>query len=472
MASRSLEMGQFLGHTTKSGGGSQFLRGWRKRKPAVVNAVLHTKAPIVALWQHGMPRIFEQKDEKTGDITRRVFGGQFNCLEDESVLVKQYRRDRDTGERVLPPVICPVCRLLEALRSLYADGVIGFADDVFRWEGDVNDEEQTLTLGGMLNLYDSDKITDDEKAAMKDAGIKLSEAWKENTFSKCNYLFTIVDADEPETGIQLAIETTALGDATKECIHAKITSAGEEKGNPLVTPYAIQWQHHPNAKEFSKKYKAIAMERVAITPQIMELIESDPPDIDNIIRGGNVTKLRAELEARCVLKDPSVLDWDDIFGPAERAGFGDREEASDTEEATEEEAKPVEKPVTRTSKPAPAATAKPTAKPAHAKAEVAPATAPSTGRRRKAEPEPEPEPEPEEAPSHEDNTIPCDECGAPMAADATRCEACGAEYEMDDTPEEAAAAPEPPPKPATKPAAKPATPATAAPAKGKSKIPF
>jgi hypothetical protein len=451
-------MDQFLGHTTKSGGGSQFLRGWRKRTVPAVNIVLHTGAPIVALWQHGIPRIFEKKDEKTGEVTRVVFGGNWNCLEDESVLVKQYRRDRDTGERVLPPVVCPVCRLLEALRILYADGQIGFADDVFRWEGDDPKDVQVLTLGGMLNLYGNARLSDAEKEAMRDAGIKLTEAWKENAWSKCNYLFTVVDSDEPEAGIQIAIETTGLGDATKECIHSQIVSEGEERGNPLVTPYVIKWEHHPNAKEFNKKYKAYPVRKIPITPQVLELIESDPPDIDNLIRGGNVSKLRAELEARCVLIDPGVIPWDDIFGPAEAAGYGDKE---DEETETEEEAPPPPPPPVKKKAEAPAK-AKSEAPPTKPAAEPALA---ATGRKRKEAPKPEPEPEPEV----EAETIPCDECGAPMSPSATKCEKCGAEYEVEPDESEAHAKPEPPAKPA-KPASKPAVPAATD--KPKKKLPF
>ncbi len=463
MASRSLAMDQFLGHSTKSGGSSQFLRGWRKRNPPAVNVVLHTGAPIVALWQHGIPRIFEKKDEKTGEVTRVTFGGQFNCLEDESVLVKQYRRDRDTGERVLPPVVCPVCRLLEALRVLYAEGQIGFADDVFRWEGDDPQDVQVLTLGGMLNLYGNNRLSDEEKEAMRDAGIKLTEAWKENAWSKCNYLFTVVDSDEPEAGVQIAIETTGLGDATKECIHSQIVSEGEERGNPVVTPYVIRWEHHPNAKEFNKKYKAYPVRKIAITPQVRELIDSDPPDIDNLIRGGNVSKLRAELEARCVLQDPSVIPWDDIFGPAEAAGYGDREEEAEPD-AAEDAPPPVQKkaPVTKPKTEAPPA--KPAAEPAPA----------ATGRKRKEapKPEPEPEPEPETEPAAEQEMIPCDECGAPMLPTATKREKCGAEYEVEPAEPVEPAKVEAPAKPA-KPAkaeTKPAPAATAAPAK--KKLPF
>lgn len=462
MASRSLAMDQFLGHSTKSGGTGQFLRGWRKRNPPAVQIVLHKHAPIVALWQHGIPRIFEKKDEKTGEVARITFGGNFNCLEDESVLVKQYRRDRDTGERQLPPVVCPFCRLLEALRILYSVGQIGFADDVFRWEGDDPKDIQVLTLGGMLNLYGNKHLTDEEEDAMTEAGIKPSEAWKENSWSKCNYLFTVVDSDEPEAGVQIAIETTGLGDATKECIHSQIVSEGEERGNPVVTPYVIRWEHHPNAKEFNKKYKAYPVRKIPITPQVAELIDSDPPDIDNLIRGGNVTKLRAELEARCVLKDPSIIPWDDIFGPAEAAGYGDKDEEEPEADDEQEDAPP---PVVR--KKAEPAPAKAESKAPPAKAEPAPAPAASGRKRKETKPEPEPEPEP---PASEE-TIPCDECGAPMSPSATKCEKCGAEYEVEpDEPEEPAKS-EPPAKPA-KPAKAETKPAAAAPATGKKKLPF
>jgi hypothetical protein len=447
-------MDQFLGHSSKSGGTGQFLRGWRKRPVPAVNVVLHVGAPIIALWQHGIPRIFEKKDEKSGDVTRVVFGGNWNCLEDESVLIKQYRRDRDTGERVLPPVVCPVCRLLEALRVLYAEGKVGFSDDVFRWEGDDPKDVQVMTLGGMLNLYGNNRLSDEEKQAMKDAGIKLTEAWKENAWSKCNYLFVVVDYDEPEAGVQIAIETTGLGDATKECIHSQIVSEGEERGNPILDPYVIKWEHHPNAKEFNKKYKAYPVRKMPITPQVRELIDSDPPDIDNLIRGGNVSKLRAELEARCVLEDPSIIPWDDVFGPAEAAGYGDKEE--------EEEPEPEELPPPPPKKKVEAVSKQKVEAPP-IKQETVPA-----GRKRKEPPkvEPEPEPELEEPPSHEDSTIPCDECGAPMSATATKCEKCGAEYEVEAEPEPAKV--EPPAKPA-KATPKPA--ATTA-EKPKKKLPF
>ena len=403
---RSLKMDAFLGHKTRSAGGSNFLR-WRKNSPPVVDTVLHRKATVTPVWQHNIPRIVEQTDN-SGNVHRRVWGQKWNCLEDEEVLTHQFFRDRDTGERKIPPVVCPMCRLQEALRKLLADETLSMTEKLFRWEGDDPKETTTLTLGGMLNMYGSNKLTEDQKKEMKSAGIQPSQAWKQNCNSKCAYLFVIVDANNPAAGVHISFETTALGDAVKTCIHNKIVAEGEEDGNPMESPYAIRWSHHPDAPDFGDKYKAIAMsqKRVVITPEILALIDSEPPDTSNLIKPGNTKQLMAELQVQCVLADPTLIPWDDIWGPSEGS------ELDDTDD---------EPPATQ---PAPKVTkSQPNRKKSVSKAGV------------KKEPAKEPAGE-----------IVCDECGEMMAVDATTCPACGADYEVtEDEPE-----PEPPPKKARK----------------------
>ena len=441
--SKTLALDDFLGHETKSGGSSQFLRGWRKRSPAHVNVFLHRGSSIVALWQHNVPRVYEKKLD--GGVTqRRVFGGSWNCLESEDVLKKQYRRERDTGERTVPPVICPVCRMMEFFRAEYQQGNISFTESLFKWEGDDPKETQLLTFGGMCNLYGSDKLEDEEKKAMALASISMKEAWKENVYAKCNYLFVVVDADNPNDGVQLAIETTSLGDHVKECIRNQMTSMGEEDGNPILKPYALRWEHNANATEFSKKYKCIAMPKLAMTKEVELLINSEPPDIAGVIKPGNITTLRASLEGHYI--GPVPVDWDSIFGPAERAGFGQQED--------EEEGGGEDRASSAQAAPPPATQAK-----APPKVETAPTPPPSAattpkaagGRRKKAEAPPPPPPEPEA----KAETVPCDECGFAMAADATTCPQCGAEYELEAPAAEAPAAAAPPPKATAKAGGKP-----------------
>lgn len=441
--SKSLALDDFLGHETKSGGSSNFLRGWRKRKPPIVDVFLHRKSGIIALWQHNVPRIYEKKVDGGGKPQMRVFGGSWNCLESEDVLKKQYRRERDTGERTVPPVMCPVCRTMEFFREAYGAGVLDFAAPLFKFVGDDPAETQVITFGGMCNLYGSDKLTDSEKAAMAKANVKLKEAWKENIYAKCNYLFVVADADNPADGVQIAVETTSLGDHVKECIRNQMTSLGEDDGNPILKPYALRWEHNAAATEFGKKYKCIAMPKVALTKEVELLINSDPPDLTNIIRPGNVTTLRASLEGHYI--GPIDVDWDEIFGPAERAGFG----AGNTDDETpvdDEGSDTPSKPVATnedlakaaagakaamdnlsTTKQAPAPTAPAAAEPAP--------TAAKGRSRKKADPPPPPPPSAE--------TIACDECGHMMAIDASVCPQCGAEYELE--PANAAEAQQPAP---------------------------
>lgn len=411
----TLALDDFLGHETKSSTNSQFLRGWKKRSPPKLDIFLHRKAPIIALWQCNVPRIYE-KDLDDGTKQRRVFGGSWNCLESEDVLRKQYRRDKDTGERAVPPVIDPICRMMEHVRELYSEGELSFTEALFRWEGDDPQETQTITLGGMLNMYGSDKLSAEQKAEMARAGVKGSEAWKENMHAKCNYVFTVVDVDDPESGVQIAVETTSLGDHAKECIRNQMTSLGEDEGNPILNPYALRFEHHPNAKEFNKKYKVIAMPRIELTPEIEALINSEAPNIDRVVKPGNVTTLRADLEAHYI--GPKKLDWDWIFGPAERAGFGDSGEDA---EVDDNEPKKTRK-VNAKADPEPQSDAE--------AQEPAPKSEPKakTGGRRKKKAEAKPEPE----------RIACDECGHMMLPTEAVCEKCGAEYEID---EPAAAAP-------------------------------
>lgn len=437
--SKSLALDDFLGHETKTGGG-QFLRGWRKRSPAKVDVFLHRKSNIVALWQHNIPRVYEKKLEDKS-IQRRVFGGSWNCLESEDVLKKQYRRERDTGERTVPPVICPVCRMMEFFRGAYRNKSIAFTEQLFRWVGDDPQETQIVTFGGMCNMYGSDKLEPEEESAIVRAKISKKEAWKENFYSKCNYLFVVVDADNPDDGVQIAVETTSLGDHVKECIRDQMTSLGEDDGNPIMKPYALRWEHNANAAEFNKKYKCVAMPRIALTQKVESLINSDPPEIDNIIKPGNITTLRASLEANYI--GPVKVDWDEIFGPAERAGYGEASASSDTDSSFAQDGD--EAPSAAAAPPAPAKPAQPApAAASEASAPPAPTTAkPTGGRRKKAEAAPPPEPPPVEMGD------PCDECGAAMPKGATVCDNCGAEYEL----EEPAAAAAPAPAPAATPPA-------------------
>jgi hypothetical protein len=361
----------------------------------VIDTWLHTKSGIVALWRHGWPRVVEI--ERDGVKNTEVWSGNFNCWEPEDVLRRQHKRNED-GSRIIPPKVCPMCILIEHIRDEVRAGRIGWLDPVFAFKGEDEKTSITLTAAGMYNGFGGE-LSRQDVADMRRAGIQRTEAWKQNTMPKCSYVFSVLDNGAPEAGVMPAIETTALGDAVKRVIRDMIESLGETEGHPLRTPYAIRWMYQPEEAEFNKKYRALAMPRLAYTDEIRALIEESPaPDISNLIGRGDIATLRASMEEHALIK----LPFDRIFAAAEAEGGGQRSAAAP--------------------KAPPSAPRAPEVHTEPAKAEPARAR---RGSAAKAEPK---------KPDYPPGTviIPCDRCGAEMADYDDTCWKCGAKYELDD----------------------------------------
>lgn len=447
-----LDIEGFMGHDPNAGGrGGSFLRGWRKRTPPVVHVWLHTKTLFKSLWQHNLPIVRVLKDKETGAEKRVVWSQSFNCHEDEPTLSDK-RRDKDTGKRLIPFKICPVCKLLEHVRMEIRAGRLGFTQPIFQFETgepdtDGNEEKRILHAGGMWGGF-NDNMSDREREAVRKAGIKLTEAWRENGNAKCNYLFVVVDDDHPDEGIQIAIETSLVGDKMKQVLRQNKKKHGiNGPWNPLATPYAFAWEHHPKAKTFNEKYEAYDMPSLPLTEEIRALIEGeDPPDLSRITAPGRVRYLREQFERYCLIDN---MPWDELFEAAEAAQKEEEDDATsfdyganvaddvaddvaaaDAALGVTTAAKPADAPPAQAAPAAaPAAQAAPAAAPAPA-AQAAPAAAPATGGRKKLAPA-----EPPFTPEF----IPCDDCGASMREDEAKCWHCGTTYGVDLPPEKIAA---------------------------------
>lgn len=320
MSGMTLE--DFLGHKTRERSDfakATYLSGWRKRENAVRNKAgdlensvtvwLSTKALFQARWAHSWPKIMDLK--KTN--SRAVWMQDFVCLEPESVLRNQYKRERDTGKRVVPPTTCPHCLLLEQVRDHVREGRLNWTDVLFKYEA--GDDVKELRAGGIYGAFSSQKLTDAEKAQMAAARIYQKDAWKENANAKCNYICRVVDNDHPEKGIQISIELDSIGDAMKRKLAEEIEGRGEA-GNPMLHPYPLRWKFYPDETDFRKKFAVVAMTAIKPTDEILRLItEEEPPSIDHLTTPGNMRALRASMEEACLHNE--VMDWDAIFGPVE-----------------------------------------------------------------------------------------------------------------------------------------------------------
>jgi hypothetical protein len=362
-----------------------------------------------------------------------------NCWEDEEVLSNR-KRDAD-GEREAPIQICPVCKMIEWVRKAVRQGALQPHDPIFVYRTQDGKKERAVHAAGLYNGLDDDRFTDEQREAIKDAGIRLSDAWKENGNSKCNYMFCVVDHEHPEDGVQIAIETSLLGDKTKQVIKRLRKKNGENSNwNPLKTPYAICWSHNDKKGiPFNEKYDADDRPSLKITPEIETLIMGDPPDIEGIKKRGNVRKLREQLEMYAVVEMP----FDEFFEDAERASKNEKDDdtdfayganVTDGEVSAEDLAKAdaaieeAEKAAAKTK----AAPAKPTAqsKPA-AEAAKAPETKAAPAKPAAEVTKPAGRKKVELKPKVEEVFIKCDDCGEDMREDWEKCPKCGATYEIE-----------------------------------------
>ena len=295
----------FLSHRT-GGGGSSYMKSWKKRVPPQIDIWLHTKRLPVSIPQHNFPIIREMEDRDTGAKKFNVWSNSYNCHEAEATVKDQYKYN-DDGTRRAPATKCPLCRLIDAVRRQTDEGILGFTQPIFKFEG--SDDLKVIHAGGLYNAYGG-QLTDEEKKWLKIANIRRDEAWMENGNAKINYMFSVVDNDDPGSGVQVTTETSLLGDKTKDVIIGQRKARGD-KGDPFKSPYCIRWEHHKMEQQFQKKYSATAMTEMPYTKVIRDLIEGDPPDVAQMLRPFKIDELRTLLEKS--VEKGVKLPWDEIF---------------------------------------------------------------------------------------------------------------------------------------------------------------
>lgn len=440
-----LSLDDFLGHDTSAGKRAAYFGKWQgKNGGGKAKIVLHAKSPIAAVWQYPWPRLVTRKVDGVEEI--QVWGGTFNTWEGADVCRKQYRRDKQTGERDLPPTVCPFAMFVEDVFQKIQSGQLDWTAKLFHFEGDGSSHAITLHAGGMLGLFTRDDVDTDQKKLIRAAGINIGNSWKEKTLAKCNYVFRLVDVNNPEAGVQVAQETTLLGDKVKTAINKEIASEGRAKGNPMMNPYVIEFSHHPNSKTFNDRYDATVLRREAIEDNVRTLVcDTDKPSISHLTERGNPMELRVNMEQH-YCGPGGLFDWDELFGAA----------CDEWADDTDQTAAPAQAATSQAPAPGPNTTAVAVqgvnaaldavdaafaaadkaadAKPAEAPAAEAPPAVKPKKRKAKAKPKTRVIPE--------NKQCLCVECDAVIHEDDEKCPHCGFDYTAGDgdTPAEVAPA--------------------------------
>lgn len=385
----------FLNYKGSEGGGGKRLKSWAKSK-GHLNFWLHTKQLPSAVWYHSLPELVVRPDKDDASRSlRNVWNRQHVCLEDEAVLKKQRFRTSD-GTREHPPRRCPICRMLEAIRSLVLDGKLRDTDVIFRFDGsDKPEENRVIHAGGVCGMWKREQSTE-EKERLQKHGISMRTAWAENFTAKLWYVLVGVDQDDVASGVQVAVQTQLVGDKIKAEIRKQIASEPDERGNPLVHPYCIQLLYQPDASKFDDRYLAQRINRFSLTPEIDRLIRGEAPSIEKFVRPLNATEIVAMLQKHALVD----LPWDQILvkggEPAPAPSVGGPPPRGDAARELQSQTK----------------------------------ATPS-------------------APSEWGD--PCDVCKAPMLATATKCGKCGTAYEIEPDAAPAPATAQPAPAPASGP---------------------
>lgn len=379
MGQDGMSFEDFLNHDSRGAEGT-FLKNWKDAGSVVV--WLHTRSKIHPRHVHQFPYVDKVEDRETQAVKRVLRSLRFGCWESEQVLAKRYKRDDVTGERELPPDVCPGCLLLEALvvdKKLPGDAVVFSAEARDR---DGNPVKVALVKGYLTGAFK-----------------KTSQSWKQDIGVRDTWLCTVVQDGHPEYGPKVSEIPTSLAESIRREIKKQMDSLGVDDGNPLKNPYALKWRYNKEAKSPRDYYEAYRFAQAKLTEEVrLQIVVTDPPDISQYARRGNPFTLRSVVEETLTPEARRVLDLDAIFAKSE-AVARESEEGGDAEPR-----RPREEPRERQAE--------------------APTPADQGGgrRRKKAEPPPEPMGDP------------CDECGAPMRRGQLRCEKCGAEYEDDPAP--------------------------------------
>lgn len=299
-----MDMEQFLGHRT-GGSRSSVLKNWKDDGKILV--WLNRNAGIHCLWRHPFYRRVDLKDKPPDVWSDRVrcFDSSPDGRGNEEILVNRFRRDDTTDERLFPPT-CGFCRFLEDLRRAIRAGEVSWTDEVFVFRA--GQKRVAMHAGGLVGMFGSKDLSDEQKAEMASVGVYTKDAWKYDGRVKPEYLFVIANGNDPKAGLQSAIQPKALGDKMKVEIGKQIKARGA-KGDPTQHPYPFLWEYSESGS-FDDAYTITAMTEEKPSPEILKLIEAPGPDLSQHTRGYSRKMVRTMLEQACVL---DVGGWGQYF---------------------------------------------------------------------------------------------------------------------------------------------------------------
>jgi hypothetical protein len=310
----ALTFAEFQGHSNR-GGKRAFLKDWKKKDPYSIDVWLHPYASIMALWRHRFLKVVRR--DQGGKATVEIWSDPLLCWEDEeAVLQKQNFFDKSTGEREVPPQICPHCLMIDWFRNEIRANRLDWCEPVLKYECDDPQKTVILHAGGVSGMFNNKNLPAEKKQELikiprerggpvYQRGDAPNVAFKQESKAKLEYAFAIIDANNVGSGVQIAVEPNLLGERVQGVIAQTKKSLGADRGDIQKYPYAIKFEHDPaEGIPFDKKYNALRMEMIRMTPAVQKLMNDPPPDMEGLGTRFNPMIHMANLERQMLIELP------------------------------------------------------------------------------------------------------------------------------------------------------------------------
>src|SRR6185312_14648274 len=337
-----MTLAQFMTQGTGGRRNKYLDKKWKER--GFAHVWLHPSAPILGLARHQFTRIHVNEDRETGAKTRDVYGDQLGCYESEEVQESANFRDKVTYRREVPPCVCPMCIMQEHLIELIVQKKIDWRLPIFKFEGTDPRKTKIYHAGGFTGMFQWKpeklplhcKLVDLSGAESGDPNVRAAQlagqdpffpaskwlgpvyqkgdnaAFSQDARVKPEFVFTVVDNDDVQAGVQVMFGGKGLAGKVQDAIAKAIKEARcpsdpeGVKGDPQRHPYVIRLEFNKVAgeRDMTKYYDAMPMRQIPLTQQVYELLRSTPPDASKLAERFNLKQLRARLEEHMLVKLP------------------------------------------------------------------------------------------------------------------------------------------------------------------------
>jgi hypothetical protein len=275
---------------------ASFFRSWKTQGYA--NVWLHPKTKPQVLWAHMFPRVIKKVDESKGINSKNIYSMRWNCAENSHDLMHG-----------MSPKVCPICRYAEYIRDQVVRGQLNWLEPVIRVPGENTVFE--IAAGGVYGEFNSRNLTDAQKTEMRRARISQQDAWRQNVQVKMNYMFYLVDNDAVYSGLQIATESSLIGECVQKAMNDWEDQFGSEKGDITRYPQCMRWEVDKDASSVFQRYSAKIMPKIEYTPEIQELLASEPIDLGMFAKPADPMEFRMMLEQYSLIE----LPYDELFAP-------------------------------------------------------------------------------------------------------------------------------------------------------------